>query len=842
MKRYYGIIKDIDSANAFVNDLYDAGSINPVNPIKILSSYSDEHLTGLTQAVDYLYNIGFVNTGLSSDAFDLVLETATRTMYGIPTIAATAQLSNNLMIIANSGYDNCNPRPEVFPADQGLANIMIRHTVTKEVEGEQVSHTTTTYLRHTNDNGVASALAYEITQVKSGDILVKIAGCTPSAYEDEIDERAFVGLSINAYREESDQHIVSTYRNHSKEYFGASAHFGGFLLHKMKEPSGDWGITIFTNAGSPLFTWTPAGDAIDETATDGTNTWRVNLNANLNRTIGRDPEEGEEPIIKMAALAPIFSPATNFISATAKWMQQSPHDYSYFDKTGHILIKANNGDYKFFVDHGICLSDEVEGSTDGSTIPGVRPINYAVSDRPNIPDAMPYSTNMKSYFDSLAGLSSRGWMNFKDETGDNDMVFSGSPVILPDGGCRFINRASSALYGYFKAKFYGDMGTIGSGNSGDSTVIYFVARFPSRSAPCSGGTYDLPLLSISPYASSCVASGDNSNLYAISATNGESGYCRYPGTFVTSRRGDKGARYGLQQVHPMYKNYVAYALYNKPNTNSTLLTAAYFDGNGNIVYKTMEMTGYDQMAFGRSDGTPISDGNIVLGSVMVEGDASLTPPSGNGWKWVMPQDDVGTARVVNYNASSVPYPSDGGEVYIDVKFIAVGDMGTGDGKLGYKSNQASYINECLTYLCRRFECAVTEQTLPQSEWYITSTANKAEAWNAVWGNTSPKATYIDIAYGADVQGGNASCHIYRVSVDAGTTITLTRSTRYPDYYEVTANGASLTGAIRYRYNGSSWNQETYSIISKNAGQTITDNVYAPAYAIVAGDASYVING
>lgn len=765
MKRYYGIINSVASCEEFINQLCTAVNTETETPLKLLSVYNAANAAAKTIAIGSLYATGAVNTSLDIAGENLVLQTLTKDQFGVDEYSATALLSKNLILIVQPGYDNIDWGEEEEPEhdiNKSLANIIIRHIVTT-TDGETSSTLTSdTYLRHPNDNQIASAIAYEITSTLSGDALVKFACCVPNTSVNTFKNgKPFLGLNIYVY-EAAGGYIQNSSRHALSSYFGAEGNFGGFILHKMKEPSSEWGITVFERKiKTPLFTWVPSGDSLLELNTGG---GMVNINSQMNRTIKEDVDEDEKPVIQMVALAPIFCPSTNSVSKYAKWFQQTPHDYSYFDGSGHVQIRAANGDSVFFTDHGICLWDAVEGDTDGTVIPGVRPINYAITERPEIPDAMPYSQNMISYFDSKAGLSSRGWMNFKDE--DNDMIFSTSPIITSDGACRFVNRATSPVYGHFDAKFYGDGGTSGSA-SGESTIIYFVAKMPSRDISVTDGTVrEFPLLSIVPERKSAISSSIDYQLYYLSTSQGSnSRYTQYPGSFVSFRRGPESRTSNAKQTSMIYRGYFAGAFYSRANTNRMVLTLARLNTNGELITSTINPTGADDAAFGNDDGTPIVDGNITLGGVYNFNSSGSWEARLNAPRWAnqWPNVDWG---------SSTTYPTDDGSTYFDVKFIAVGNMGTGEGKLGYNANSASIINSCLEYLCERFNCTTVGTPLRAvSDWYNTK-AVPDRTWTSAFYRAAPYETYIDVV-GTNL--GVSNQYIARITVPAGGSITLSNN-------------------------------------------------------------------
>lgn len=688
MKRYYGVIKDEDTAKKFVNDLYAATSKDDFSPIKIMSYYdlTEKARAAQQKALDRLYSIGFVNTIIDSETQEMLIRIASKNTFGLTedSVDQTAVLADNLAIIVHPPTGGSDASIEEYDA-----NIIIKHTVTKS---DDTKVTSTTYLRTLNDNTAARGVAYEITSTESGDALVKIASCLPDI---SVDSKAFVGLSINAYESGDTALPIVSLSNHSALNFGTKGSYGGFALHRMKDGDDVFGITVFRRDGSPLFTWTPDGESLLDTNESGQ---LININSPMGRNLGDVFDEDGQPVIQMAALAPIFCPASTNISRTAKWMQQSPHDYSYFDGSGHIQVGRKKN--TFFVDHGVCLFDDVPGSTEGTIIPGIRPTNEAISVRPEIPDEMPYSQHLFAYFDSKAGLSSKGWMNYRDE--NNDMIFSGKPIINSDGSCRFISRASNPVYGRFTGPMYGWDGA----NDKYGWVIFAVLKVNrSKPTPPDQG-YIYPLLGAS-HPTNTWFDGSSSSPWWFTGLQA----CYYDSTDTDKiRNGDLIWHATPDSGYTMPADY--FNAYTNPGQQTNYVAVCFHYAINN--YAWCDVWQHGQRIVHKRGGMRPTANNWVTQSGLKAGVDNANwaigayisptgdPPERNIWArpWEYRWADV--------YAGTSGAPTDGGEVYVDVKFMAAGMLGynTNNGRTGYAAYSNEYDSYCvpaLRYLCERFD-------------------------------------------------------------------------------------------------------------------------------------------
>lgn len=493
MVRYYGVIKDIDTAKLFSGHLFMAVSgatqkadgkytsgLQPIGSVNSLisavsskvPSFLSETLEGagasFIESVNQQIGDAFTATGqvlpTSEEEQDIALSTDARGRYGPTTKDANGDYINEVIRISDDIMLIVQPKIEVAPPSQQgdcpcftdgalLASfIAVRQIYRVTVDGSERTEYSDTLLRQTNDNNFAPYLAYEITRTESGDVLVKIAG---SAIETEPVASDFVGLSIKSYGPTRGG-VITTMTTHTANYFGAAATYGGFVLHAMKNGDATVGLTLFRPEGNPLFTFIDGAPNIQERVTgDNGNDVFPNTNSAINRVVEerlrQEAKDGEKTdtrnsnsIIKMGVLAPIFSPGSGTaIAKYAKWMIQGPHDYSYFDRTGHIYIAGNY----YFVDYGICLHDGSNGKKYTNAqgfLPGTIVHSMPNYIRPEPDIWIPYRNGLDLYFDSKAGLTEDSWKNCM---GEKDMIFSGSPSINADGSVRFA-ISSTPSYGY----------------------------------------------------------------------------------------------------------------------------------------------------------------------------------------------------------------------------------------------------------------------------------------------------------------------------------------------------------------------------------------------------------
>lgn len=475
MKRLYGVISDQATASEFLNKLYEAGlddgetKSNFASPIKMISSYT--YLTELgnparAEALNRLHSEGVIQEALSGEAEARVFTDLTKGVVQLPDGAEVAKFADNLYLGV------IPPGIEYSWYSTHLVRIMIFQFYTEEVENDGVTETVQRMnefmLGSNNSNALAPHVAYELTTVYSGDVLVKLAWCAEGCPSTEVAlKNVFSALTINKYvvKVENAGHdgaqVIMTQNGggHSDIVFGAGGPVGGFLLHTMKkETNGSrHAITIFNGDATPLYTWSAGSKPWDEL--DSTKNYPVNVAANGNISRGRiissdtyGTGSNPGPLITMSALAPVCTPAIDDIADTAKWMPQGPHDYSYFDNSGHIVMtKGNSPNTVFFADHGLYLYDGEWGdkwSTDGLEVPDIAPSDMVNIKRPEPSSWLPYASRFAAIFDCEDGLSSSAWFNTVDGGDALDMRFIGAPIINSDGSARFINRANNPISGW----------------------------------------------------------------------------------------------------------------------------------------------------------------------------------------------------------------------------------------------------------------------------------------------------------------------------------------------------------------------------------------------------------
>lgn len=443
--RKYGVIKDMDTAALFINALNTSGD----SSIGIASEYLDKEAEAKAWA-ELAVN-GEVNETVSDEAMKYLFQSMT-----VGTAADVIQTSQALRITNN---DPNHVLLYVQPYDTSLGVPVTRIYIKQQhiVGGDSI-----TQLGSINSNGWAPAVAYEITQTKEGDILCKFAWCSTECPTDEKSlKKIFSCLSIHCYLAKiegtgANEKCVIAHAgvNHSAAVFGAKAPCGGFVLHKMANPNksnGRYGLTVFSVDGTPLYSWCGNGGSPAVVA-DGRPMY-VNWGSR-NGGVGRHIVEAsgfEDPPIKLGVLGPIFCTSVGDVAVRAKWMQQGPHDYSYFDKSGHIsMSKGRNAESVYFADHGIFLYDGTvdDYTTDNKTLPSNKPQNAVVTVKPMPTDPIPYEAEFPGYYDPI-GLSASGWASAGD---DNDINFFGGVQVLSDSAngenfARFVTSADAFSYG-----------------------------------------------------------------------------------------------------------------------------------------------------------------------------------------------------------------------------------------------------------------------------------------------------------------------------------------------------------------------------------------------------------
>lgn len=433
MERKYGVIKDKETAIKFFNVLAyytatkdSAGNIIGYGAAEYLSDYLDEAIR--TDAANRMRET-HTNEIVADDAGQqVVLRELTKAMSG-EYIASDVcmRLCDNIFLMVR-------PKGENVP----VTRMFIRH-ITTGATGDPV--TTTFELGQQNSNNAAPAIAYEVTIAGAKDelkqfgmnLLVKLAWCTENTMgSPENLKAAMSAMSINCYKVVSDNNgadiVNSGTVKHSELVFGASSLCGGFLLHAMADSStagSNYGITVFSTDATPIYTWCKMSKSYT-VVTDGVPTY-VNRH---NRRVW----EGKDAPFKMAVFAPIACPAFTGKAEKAWWVQQAPHDYSYFDNSGHVVMTKSpeNSGSAFYMDHGVALYD---GRADqflssGMWMPGYSPSNEVVIVYPDIPDKIPYATDFSGYFDAEDGVRSGAWLSANDPL---TMTLVGSPTLMTDG-------------------------------------------------------------------------------------------------------------------------------------------------------------------------------------------------------------------------------------------------------------------------------------------------------------------------------------------------------------------------------------------------------------------------
>lgn len=465
MDRLYGIIKDTETAKTFINDLYDATTTEENGgPVTMLSDYiSVPSMSSMNSLFNKLSRMGIATATMTDEARQIVLDILTRDQI---TNASSGQMEvtsfDTVACIGEGIYLVIKPNYEGTTAVGVLMSVV--HIYTYDDGGTATTGYTVVDLRHPNDNGAAPALAYEITPTKSGDALVKIASCVLDCTTDEDRLRQFFStLNIFSYEvikpQGSPPSGISCVKSHSAAYFGASGSKGGFVLHAMHTDKSKYGLTIFNTDGTPLFTWVTGCKPFNTLTEDQEKFMYVidPVGRNISEARHNDEDPESDRVIEMGVLAPIFCPSYDDRAEWAKWMQQGPHNYSYFDRSGHIRLRSNmsSSETVFLMDYGVALWDGTasEYSASDKSAPDIDPRNMSTYERPDIEIPLPNSEHMYAYFDSLAGLDDQGWMNFRDPA--NDMIFSSTPNVRNDDGmyCRFTNGASGYNVGYFNSKY-----------------------------------------------------------------------------------------------------------------------------------------------------------------------------------------------------------------------------------------------------------------------------------------------------------------------------------------------------------------------------------------------------
>lgn len=509
MNRYYGVIKDRTTSDEFINKFLEAASLqgryrDVVRNNVVLSDYT--YLTTMgdaskAQMMQHLADTGYIKEAMSYEGELAVLDSLTRNpesanLTGLEyQNASIIRFASNLYLIVVRGLtaaeieggDSYND-PTWF--NDALTQVKVLHVVPEEVtttDPETGETTTTTVYRSTvfqlgsdNSNGFAPAVAYEITSTYSGDVLVKLAWCpNECAGTEENLKSVMSALDICTYTADIEgsgdaAHVVLKNVNggsgHTAEVFGAGSARGGFLYNIME--NGSYGLTIFNSDRTPLYTWSADAGAYD--AVDSTGAYALNVNlGGFGRVISDEKvnESSKEYVIKMTALAPLFCPATKKKAKYAKWMPQGLHDYSYFDKSGHIRLKGSKSeDSVFFADHGVYLFDGPASNFSESSrmTPDAMPENLVVIKRPQPSSWLPYSGRFYAIFDCKDGLSRTGWFNTKEGGEAYDMTFVGSPTINADGSARFVNRATNPSSGWVTFPWGAD-----AINHGSFSVVVF---------------------------------------------------------------------------------------------------------------------------------------------------------------------------------------------------------------------------------------------------------------------------------------------------------------------------------------------------------------------------------
>lgn len=515
MKRYYGVIKDRSTADEFLGNLYLAtegvGGIRQrkgyTAPIKVLSDYS--YLEAVkpdakANLMNRLSESGYIKEAMTNNAEIAILDSLTRNSTAAnlsdveneKTIASIARFAQNLYLVVTPPVENGGAFADGWLSHLAGMKILYiyEYETTTNIENttidEETGETTTTittetethreisnfWLGHNNSNALAPAIAYEITSTYDYEAIVKLAWCPvdgPSTKEELKSVMSAIDICCYSARIR-DRSVIMEHSGsgHSNEVFGAAGPCGGFILHKTKNHG--YGITIFNSTDrTPLYTWNEESIPYNKMDESREHAIAVNLGG-LGRIINDDKDDNGDYIIKMTALAPIFCPAINDFALTAKWMPQGLHDYSYFDKSGHIHLKqSSNEDTVFFADHGVYLFDgPIENfNLSDRMSPDANPENTVIIKRPKPSSWFTYADRFYAIFDSKDGLSLGSWLNTKNNGEAYDMRYVGTPIINSDGSVRFANNPNSRNSAWCPAVIGSD------GNANHGSIMIAVVKF-----------------------------------------------------------------------------------------------------------------------------------------------------------------------------------------------------------------------------------------------------------------------------------------------------------------------------------------------------------------------------
>ncbi len=719
--RKYGLMKSKASCEEFINKLYEAMQAVNAKPFKCLSGYTYLNALGdeaEKKTMDSLYKGGIIQEVMSkpedgSPSQNMVLYN--RTLYASETVgikgdnSAAAALSDDLYIIAtppleegtyDDGWSDYLPRVEIV--------AFYNEQQTPEATEENPDPQPVTVRRRlslqlgSNNSGLRpgydiAGLAYEITPTSSGDTLVKLAWCLPNIDDTEDGlKNAMAATNIFNYKSTEDDGaitITNNYNSHSDEVFGMSSPCGGFVIHRMKYGTLAYGITIFNGKDrTPLYTWCDGAGPWDKAefvnrSIDGAAFGRIITD----EKIGDGPNEYR---LKMAALAPIMCASSSNYASTAKWMPQGWHDYSYYDKSGHIYLKTNasklveqaSNTPVFFADHGLYLHDGALGDynlTDRG-LPDANPENLITINRPDLPDLMPNADRFYAYFDSRDGISESGWANYFDS--EYDMRFVGSPTINADGSVRFVNRASGPAVGWCKALIGCNSTQEADYTNHWGAMAIAVVRLASTNTASS--------TTFMPFVMGAVPGDDNRSLFETE--NNDSFWKAYTMGFAGAY-GSSSNRYGQSYFRSESGNSWS-AVTLDPDKWYIVVCDDTYESSYRYVYfyEINDDGSYTELGNSGNRNTPYSN-NSHLNDLTLRYYIGGYHLSDSSWRSTYLQGSKGETEVPS---GDYKWPSgNSASTVIDVKFMALADGHNWGWR--YKDDQAK--NAMLSYLANTFK-------------------------------------------------------------------------------------------------------------------------------------------
>lgn len=727
--RKYGLIKNKAGCEGFLNKLYEAAQSVGSYPFKYLSGYAYLNAAGSDaeqKAMSALYKGGIVQEVMSDNGQNMVMYN--RTMYASETSgfkadnSASAALTDDLYIIVSRPLDTSEGGPDEGETyDDGWSDYLPRVEIVAFYKEQQTPEATeqnpdpepVTVRRRlslhlgSNNSGVRvgynyAGLAYEITPTIGGDVLVKLAWCLPDIDDTEDGlKHAMSGISIFNYKcsnNDGDTYIYNGCNGHSDEVFGMGGPCGGFLIHRMHSGANAFGITVFNGKDhTPLYTWC-----------DGAGPWdkaefvnRTNDGSAFGRIITKDKvaDGSDEYRVKMTALAPVACASASNYAKTAKWMPQGWHDYSYFDKSGHIYLKTTltgsqaGNTPVFFADHGLYLHDGAlsDYNLTDRGLPDANPENLITVTRPDLPDLMPHADRFYAYFDSRDGITNSGWMNYFDS--EYDMRFVGPVTRNQDGSVRFINRASNPAVGWCKALLSCVSAQEPDFNRYWGSMAIAVVRLSSNN--------DVTQWIFMPFVMGAVPGDDNRTLFE-DISSGSSGFHRaytmgFAGAYLNN---SQTIRYG-QSYFRDENSTNSWSGINLPSDKTYIVVCDdTYESNYRYVYfYEINSDGtYTDAGYSYNMGTSYSD-RIDEHELALRYYIGGYHLDDSGWRSTYLQGAPGESQV---SPNNYVWPSgNSANTTIDVKFLALAD----GHNWGWRQAQRFNINkaEILSYLADKFK-------------------------------------------------------------------------------------------------------------------------------------------